>query len=60
VLHNVNRTLLTLVPNFANTRAGLYWHTTVQVIWTDILSKKVFEYALDQNLWEQHELTRLR
>jgi hypothetical protein len=52
VLHNVNRALPILVPNFANTRAGLYWHTNVQVIWTDILSKKVFEYALDQNLWE--------
>lgn len=43
------RTLPALGANFATTRAGLYWQSNAQAIWTDILSKKLFEYGLDAN-----------
>ena len=41
--------VVVLGSNFATTRAALYWQGNTSGIWTDILSKKILEYGLDDN-----------
>jgi membrane-associated phospholipid phosphatase len=46
---SVNRTVPALGANFATTRAALYWQGNTSGIWTDILSRKILEYGLNDN-----------
>ena len=46
---NHPRLLPTTAASFPSTRLAYYWQGTVQVHWTDILSRKLLEYGLDAN-----------
>jgi membrane-associated phospholipid phosphatase len=46
---NHPRLIPATAASFPTTRLAAYWQGNVQVIWNDILSRKIFEHGLDAN-----------